>query len=163
MSHFSEYGNSDKATVMKYDGSSWVNVGSAGFSAGGAGYISLAIDSNNTPYVAYQDNGNGDKATVMKYTGSGATGWEYVGSAGFSTGTADFISFAIAPNNTPYIAFLDGSNDKGTVMKYNGGGWVNVGSAGFFSPLETNYYILTIEVDSNNTPYIGILMLIPLN
>ena len=48
------WGNSDKATVMKYNGSSWVNVGSRGFSAGGAQYISIAIDSSDTPYVLYQ-------------------------------------------------------------------------------------------------------------
>jgi len=33
----------------------WTQIGSAGFSAGTANFISLALDSSGTPYVAYQD------------------------------------------------------------------------------------------------------------
>jgi hypothetical protein len=58
--------NESKATVMKYNGESWVTVGSAGFSADDADYTSLVF-SDGTPYVAYRDGGNGDKATVMKF------------------------------------------------------------------------------------------------
>ena len=42
-----------KATVMKFDGTNWVNVGNAGFSAGEADYISLAFSPSGQPYVAY--------------------------------------------------------------------------------------------------------------
>jgi hypothetical protein len=52
---------------MKFDGSSWQTVGPAGFSAGGAGEISIALDSSDIPYVAYADLGNFGKATVMKF------------------------------------------------------------------------------------------------
>ena len=55
-----------KATVMKFDGTGWVKVGSAGFSAGEVSYTSLAID-NDTPYVAYRDVANSDKTTVMNF------------------------------------------------------------------------------------------------
>ncbi len=47
----------------------WVNVGTAGFSAGGVNSTSLALDSSNTPYVAYMDVAYGYQATVMKYDG----------------------------------------------------------------------------------------------
>jgi hypothetical protein len=60
-------GNSYKATVMKFDGSNWVNVGNAGFSAGDAWYTSLAFNQSGQPYVAYKDNWNIGKATVMKF------------------------------------------------------------------------------------------------
>jgi len=63
-----DYWNSTKATVMKYNGSNWVTVGSAGFSTGQAKFTSLAFDGSGTPYVAYTDYGNGGNATVMKYT-----------------------------------------------------------------------------------------------
>jgi len=46
---------------MKFDGNNWVNVGSPGFSAGQADYISLAIDGSGTPYVAYSDYANSKK------------------------------------------------------------------------------------------------------
>ena len=57
-----------KAMVMKFNGSSWENVGTPDFSAGDALYISLAVD-NGIPYVAYRDGANSYKATVMKYVG----------------------------------------------------------------------------------------------
>jgi hypothetical protein len=40
-------------------------VGSARFSAGGAMKTFMAFDSNNTPYISYDDCGNGERATVM--------------------------------------------------------------------------------------------------
>ena len=40
---------------MKFDGTNWVNVGSAGFSAGESEYESLAFSPSGQPYVAYQD------------------------------------------------------------------------------------------------------------
>lgn len=52
---------------MKFDGTSWVNVGDAGFSAGATNYTSLAFSPSRVPYVAYEDCGNGFGATVMKY------------------------------------------------------------------------------------------------
>ena len=61
--------------AVVWAGSGWLPVGSAGFSAGAVGWTSLALDKNNVPYVAYQDNVNGGKATVMKYNGAA---WETV-------------------------------------------------------------------------------------
>ena len=63
---YQDSGNGDKATVMKYNRSSWETVGRAGFSADEALHISLALDDTGTPYVAYQDGGNDYKATVMR-------------------------------------------------------------------------------------------------
>ena len=60
-----------KATVMKYTGTGatgWTALGDpTGFSKGDAYYISIAIDGNGVPYVAYRDGANYYKATVMKY------------------------------------------------------------------------------------------------
>jgi hypothetical protein len=56
-----------KATVMKFDGTNWVEVGTAGFSAGQAVSTSIAFSLSGQPYVAYQDVGNSQKATVMKF------------------------------------------------------------------------------------------------
>ncbi|MBL8062553.1 MAG: InlB B-repeat-containing protein, partial [Anaerolineales bacterium] len=68
---FSDASNSGHVTVVKFNGSAWETVGSAGFSARGvnaAYYISLAFDSHDMPYVAYQDWTHSGKATVMKYS-----------------------------------------------------------------------------------------------
>ena len=58
--------NTNKATVMKYSGSSWATLGTAGFSAGAVSYTDLAIY-NGVPYVVFVDGANVNKVTVMKY------------------------------------------------------------------------------------------------
>jgi hypothetical protein len=98
---------------MKYVGGSWQTVGTAGF--GLAWYTSLAMDSSDTPYVAYMDFGNSQKATVMKYVGGW---WQTVDIAGFSTGSVAYTSLAIDATGTPYVAYEDaGNGSKATVMK----------------------------------------------
>ncbi|MFI5305441.1 MAG: hypothetical protein ACHQYP_11695, partial [Nitrospiria bacterium] len=63
---FEDYTNHKKITVMKFNGKKWVLVGEAGFSPGGADFISLAF-SGSTPYVAYRNASNRGRVTVMKY------------------------------------------------------------------------------------------------
>jgi len=132
---YSDYGNSYKATVMRFNSVSgaWELVGNAGFSAGMAVYTSLAFGPDGAPTVAYQDGGNGYKATVMRFNSvSGA--WELVGSPGFSAGTVNYTSLAFGPGGAPYVAYQDwGNSHKATVMRYNSvsGAWEPVGSAGF--------------------------------
>ncbi|MDE3057337.1 MAG: VCBS repeat-containing protein [Bacteroidota bacterium] len=147
---FSDGGNSNngfKATVMKFDGTKWVTVGSAEFSAGEADFTSLAFD-GSTPYVAYEDGGNSNKATVMKFDG---TSWDTVGTAGFSAGQANYTSLAF-DGSTPYVAYEDFANsNKATVMKFDGTNWVTVGTAGF-SVGQTNYTSLAFD---GSTPYVA--------
>ncbi len=98
---YMDLADSNKATVMTYNGTGWVPLGVAGFSPGHADEISLAIDRTCTPYVFFADSADSGKAMVMKYTGSS---WEMVGNAGFTT----FIQYhptGIAINNegVPYV------------------------------------------------------------
>ncbi|MCP4142350.1 MAG: sortase [Chloroflexi bacterium] len=128
--------------------SSWVNVGSPGFSAGKAFYTSLAFD-GSTPYVAYQDAANGYKATVMKFDG---TNWVNVGSVGFSAGSALYTSLAFNGTGAPYVAYRDVANsNKATVMKFDGTNWVNVGSVGFSAGGVSD----TSLAFDGNTPYLA--------
>ncbi len=146
---YQDSGNSKKATVMKFNGSSWETVGTPGFSAGTADCISLVIH-GNTPYVAYVDGGNGGKATVMKYNGSS---WETVGTPGFSAGQAWYTPLAFDDAGTPYVAYVDIANDeKLTVMKFNGSRWETVGTAGFSTQVSSTPLSLVI---SGTTPYVA--------
>ncbi|KAA9338781.1 cadherin-like beta sandwich domain-containing protein, partial [Adhaeribacter soli] len=139
-----------KLTVKKFDGTNWLTVGSAGFSAGQAYYPSLVLDASGKPYAAYMDNTNNYKATVKKLNGSL---WETVGTVGFTTDMAWYISLALDPSGTPYLAFQDGaSGDKATVMKFNGTTWQAVGTAGFSAG--TTYYN-TLVLDAAGTPYVA--------
>ena len=132
---------------MKFDGNSWVTVGNAGFST--ANYTAIAIDSNNTPYVVYQDMGHSDKATVMKFNGSS---WVTVGNAGFSAGLASYTSIVLDSNDTPYVVYEDnGNSHKATVMKFDGNSWVTVGNVGFSAGQAS---FTSIVLDSNDTPYV---------
>jgi hypothetical protein len=146
-------GSGLKATVMMFNGTNWVNVGNAGFSAGEADCISLAFSpSNNQPYVAYEDYGNSQKATVMTFNG---TDWVNVGNAGFSAGETEYESLAFNPsNNQPYVAFEDkGNSGKATVMRFNGTNWVNVGNAGFSA--SDAWYISLAFSPWNDRPYVA--------
>ena len=60
--------STNKATVKRFAGGAWTNVGRASFSPGTIYNPALAIASDGTPYVAIQDEGNGLKALVMKMT-----------------------------------------------------------------------------------------------
>ncbi|MFH1295791.1 MAG: T9SS type A sorting domain-containing protein [Bacteroidota bacterium] len=107
------------ATVMKFDGTSWVNVGNAGFTENEAQCTSLAFNpSDGQPYIAYVDYLYAQKVTVMKFDG---TDWIIVGSTGFSADVAWWTTLAFSPSDDqPYVAYKDWGNSlKATVMKYD--------------------------------------------
>ncbi|HEX3040457.1 MAG TPA: Ig-like domain-containing protein [Caproiciproducens sp.] len=141
---------SGKATVMKYDGSSWIAVGSAGFSAGKVNDISLAIDAGGMPYVIYEDEENYDKATVMKFDGSK---WVTVGASGFSAGGMEKCHICIDANKNPFVLYQDQENDvKTTVKKYNGSAWETVGGEGFSPDRASD---MSLAVDKSGIPYVA--------
>lgn len=150
---YNSWPNGYRASVMKFNGTSWVYVGTPGFSSnatlGGAAYISLALDKNDMPYVGFTDFSNDFAAAVMKFNG---TNWVQVGSA-ISDGQASNTHLVIDKNNTPYIAFWDRANaGKATVKKFEGSNWVNVGSEGLTNGA-AEYTYLTF--DKNNNLYLA--------
>ena len=130
---YKDWSNGSKLTVMRFgQGSAWEVVGSPGFSAGAANFISLAFNpSTSLAYVAYQDvNTTGSKATVMRFTGMQ---WLRVGSPGFTATGVTSTSLAFQPNTSvPYLAYCDGQYSKKTiVMRFDNADWAMVGSTGF--------------------------------
>lgn len=107
------------ATVMKYNGADWELVGTSESLSGGQ-VSSLALAMGGTvPYVAFSDNVNSWKASVMKYTGGGTTGWEAIGSRGFTADSVGFLSLAIDSGGKPYLVYRDAANsNKLTVVVY---------------------------------------------
>ena len=125
--------NANGITVMRFDGSSWVVVGSAAFSTGQADNINLAFQPNTSiPFVAFADYGASPAmaATVMAYDGNN---WVLVGSAGFSASTEPYVSLAFQPSTSkPFVLFSDSNAAlKATVMAFNGSDWAVVGTPGF--------------------------------
>src|SRR5690606_27169758 len=115
---------SQSATVMKYDGTNWSIVGTAGFSADTIRGISLSFHPTTfEPYVAFTAKGDNYKVSVMKYDG---TNWVYVGTQGFSANDGGLASIEFNPNNNePYVTYYD--NGIGVVVqKFDGTNWVNL-------------------------------------
>lgn len=119
---YRDWANGYRATVKKLSAGAWQTVGTQGFSAGGAQYISLHLY-QGVPYVAYMDVANGNRATVMTFNG---TSWSRVGNAGFTQGTAEYLSLYVY-NGTPFLAYRDWTNGRrATVARYNGTLWETI-------------------------------------
>lgn len=62
-----------KAAVRRFDGASWQPVGTIGFTPGAADYLTLAIDPDDVPYVAFRDAVNNGGMSVMRFAPAAQT------------------------------------------------------------------------------------------
>lgn len=147
-----------EATVMAFDGSSWQAVGTPGFTGTPAEYVSIALDSNDRPYVAYKVLNDGDKARVMTYDG---TDWSYVGdpsAPAISSGAAMYVDLNINSAGVPHVAFQDRSTDgdDATVMAFDGSSWAPVGGYGATSAFsDSSVEYLDVQFDDQDILYLG--------
>jgi hypothetical protein len=153
---YQDFANGGKATVMKFDAAKneWLSLGDPGISAGEVYYTSLALASDGTPYLAYQDAANRGKATVMKFNAA-ENEWSSVGSPGFSVSGAIYTNLALTADGTPYLAYQDVANDKkATVMKFNAAEntWQSVGSPGISADFA---YSINLVLAADGTPYLA--------
>jgi hypothetical protein len=117
-----------RASVMRYNDTSWVYVGQPGFSIDNALFINLVFNQNAEPVIAYSDVAQDYKVTVMKFDG---VNWVGVGPSGFSANEANFISLTLDSDDQPVVAYIDASQQgKISVMKYDGTNWAYLGSPG---------------------------------
>ena len=96
------------------------------------------------------------KATIVTASIS-STGWQNVGTSGFSNDTAFRESIAFDTNNTPYMAFLNGygggsNNLEATVMKWSGNNWTSVGDPNGISLADA---VSNLVIGSDNIPYLA--------
>ena len=124
-----------KATVMAFSGTSWVYVGSQGFTAFYTAFNSLAFHpTTSAPYVGFADDGYQGAATVMTFDG---LQWNPVGTPGFSVAGyhVRYTHLAFKPSTSElYISYQNwDATIKATVMRFDGvaGSWVPVGPLGF--------------------------------
>jgi|GEM_PF-1815966 hypothetical protein len=110
---FEDSGNSQGASLMKFNGTEWVLVGEKNFTGGYGLYLPLDFGPGGEPYVGFLENFNSNKATVMKFDG---TEWVVVGNRGFNADNSFYFDMALDSKGTPYVVFKDGSKNKGSVM-----------------------------------------------
>ena len=141
-----------RATVMKYNGTDWVTVGTRQFTPDYVQFPTMAIDRRGTPYVVYTKLVNGFQhgpATVMKFDGSN---WVILGGAPASPGVASYPTIAIDSGGTPYVAFGDSLNGyKATVVRFDGNNWVNVGNPNFSAG---KAFYTCIALDPSGRPFV---------
>lgn len=143
---FQDGANAAKATVQVFSGSTWVSVGSKGFSPDTVYETSLAVGSNGTLYIAFRDANSENKSTAMRYDGSD---WSVIGTAGFSSGEIACIDLTLDSLDVPYVAYSGGIANpavKATVVKWDGDTWRTVGSSGFSSNA-ASYVCLALSND----------------
>ncbi|MDT0125379.1 S-layer homology domain-containing protein [Paenibacillus sp. RRE4] len=127
----------------------WASLGAPGISTGRAEYNSVAVDPQNTPYVAYKDAGDSGKAVVKKFVNGQ---WQTVGNTGVSSGEANELFLGIDKQGTPYLVYQDVANDlKLGVKRFIAGQWEYVG-VNNISPGAAN--MMQIAFDSADNPYV---------
>lgn len=135
--------NGWRLSVMKFNGSNWVYVGTSNISGGTADLPTLVIDSQGSPVVGYTD-GN---AQVKKFNG---TSWVSVGVPAFASGV-DYTMLAIDRNDGLYFVYT--SSGKANVMEYHGSNWTQCGNADF----HPNAHYTTIGINEDGTClYVGL-------
>lgn len=124
--------------VKRYDGSSWIDVGTTQpVVAGTVDHHSLAVGTNDTVYLAAY-SGTGYTVYKSHINATSTTAWEPVGSSLFVTASSGGLfsaSLALDGANRPYLAYraLAASPSLGRicVQKFNGTSWAPVGALNF--------------------------------
>jgi len=141
---YSDAADSYRASVVRFNGSSWGQVGGVPASTGAASYLSL-FNTNDVLYLSYEDcaPGNSCKATVMKYQSA----WTAEGAL---ISDRQILSNSLfIYNNMPYLAILDRetagiAGDFASVLWKNTD-WAYFGNAKFSAPTEINAISLAVH------------------
>src|SRR5690606_31313459 len=136
------------ATSTNASAQAWVPVGEMNFLPNTIPV--LAMDSNDVPYVFYQDNLNNNKGFVKRFQNNT---WELIGEEGVEilTGNLKSYTLAIDNNDIPYIAYVN-TDGKAVVKKFENDQWQTVGGE-TVSPEPAR--AISLAFDNNNIPHVS--------
>jgi hypothetical protein len=150
--------------VQRWNGTAWVNYGSTTpldrTASNTTRDPSLALDSNNYPYVAWTEQvGSSSNVYVKRWTG---TAWAWVGgSAGLRVDPASnafSASLAIGTDNKPVIAWAEENasvNSSIYVKKLVGNTWTLVGTTAIDTSIANYALDPSLDLDSSNNPIVA--------
>jgi len=120
LAYVSNSAGGNKLNVKKYDGESWIQLGSENFTAGRVQHVSIAVNTDDKVYVAVSnwEDQNFLKNYVLTYD-EGTDAWSQAGTGFASVGQATNNSLAIDPLGNLYLAFVDSALGKVSVKKCN--------------------------------------------
>ena len=136
---------------------SWQNLGTNGVVSPEAldilSQLSIAITTNNVPYVCLSENANFSQPSVKRLNGNA---WVYNGVSINNNHVGHTTSMALDSQNMPYVAYTDfdpiTSSNTSYVKKFDGTGWVQVGTTDFATGTIGD---IILKIDSNNVPYVA--------
>jgi len=137
-----------KATVMKYNGTSWGIVGERGFSSGQITYSDLAFYQDQ-PCMAYRNEAGNQTLAVMTFNGSD---WVDLSSQDFTNNYASAPDLKLY-NGELYVLYTTGGlgDSYARLKKYNGTNWENVSG-----DLVTNSVVFNTNLNFlNNEVYVA--------
>lgn len=144
-----------KATVMKFDGTSWSIVGTY-VSSGSSSYPEVRIASDGTPYCAFIDAGLGGLPVVKKFENNA---WVAIATS-VSASVSKNLSFQLNAMDQPVVSFTDVVNsNRLTVRTFDGTNWNAIGTAGF-SPSAVGgtgavYSFSSLVIDKTGRPIVA--------
>lgn len=101
---YADEADGGKATVQAYRSSAWSVVGSAGFTAGTAASLTLAIGPSSRPYIAYSNGSTDNRADVMRLEGSV---WTHAPNRDFSSSKAATTALSVNNQGEVVLGFSD--------------------------------------------------------
>ena len=149
--------NADKTlAVMKYDGSTWQQLGDNLPIPSGSYFKSMALDNNGVPYVAIRKSGGGGGTgsylSILKYDGGN---WVKVGA---EIAAWSFSDIAFDRNNDIYFMYENILSARNkfikVLLKLSGNSWIEVAKQEMVDKGEIISLAQKIVFDNNNKIYI---------
>ena len=146
---YSDSSQADKATVIIYENGTW-NMVDEGFSEGSVSSLSLGVNGEDVPYIAFLDEYNGEnKATIMKM---GEGEFDDFNATRFTTGSISEVNLAFGSFNEPLVGYSLSSGDCKAAL-------TNANNAPFIIPVPCASWPqgTKLAVDSNDNLYYAYL------
>jgi len=128
---YTEYDSNTGTTtgsVKRFSNNTWEYVGTPSFTGPTYSNMSFDLDSNNTPYVLFNNNSN-STLSVVKYINDT---WEPVGTNTITEYNTSYFAISVNENNDPVVVFQN-QQSKITVRQLVNETWETVGAEDFIS------------------------------